>query len=72
MESITVLLMVVFGGMGSLPGSFVGASVLVIFSRAFKIPGHAKLSRRSLETDDLWAFAGYFDDLAAAGLNRQV
>ena len=30
MESITILLMVVFGGMGSLAGSFVGASILVI------------------------------------------
>lgn len=30
MESITILLMVVFGGMGSLGGSFIGASVLVI------------------------------------------
>jgi branched-chain amino acid transport system permease protein len=31
MESIIILLMVVFGGMGSLSGSFVGASTLVIF-----------------------------------------
>src|SRR4030043_56672 len=31
MESIAVLLMVVFGGMASLEGSFIGASVLVIF-----------------------------------------
>ncbi len=31
MESIVVLLMVVFGGMGSIKGSFVGALILVIF-----------------------------------------
>lgn len=31
MESIAVLLMVVFGGMASLGGSFIGASILVIF-----------------------------------------
>ena len=39
MESITILLMVVFGGMGSLPGSFVGASILVIFPEALRFLG---------------------------------
>ncbi len=36
MESIIILLMVVFGGMGSLTGSFVGASILVIFPEALR------------------------------------
>src|SRR4030043_378659 len=39
MESITILLMVVFGGMGSLPGSLVGAAVLVIFPEMLRFLG---------------------------------
>jgi branched-chain amino acid transport system permease protein len=39
MESITILLMVVFGGMGSLSGSFVGAAVLVIFPEMLRFLG---------------------------------
>ena len=39
MESITILLMVVFGGMGSLPGSFVGAAVLVILPEMLRFLG---------------------------------
>jgi branched-chain amino acid transport system permease protein len=39
MESITILLMVVFGGMGSLAGSFVGAAVLVIFPELLRFLG---------------------------------
>jgi len=39
MESITILLMVVFGGMGSLGGSFVGAAVLVIFPELLRFLG---------------------------------
>lgn len=39
MESITVLLMVVFGGMGSIRGSFVGALVLVIFPEMLRFLG---------------------------------
>lgn len=39
MESITILLMVVFGGMGSLAGSFVGAAILVIFPEALRFLG---------------------------------
>ena len=39
MESITILLMVVFGGMGSLAGSFVGASVLVVFPELLRFVG---------------------------------
>jgi len=39
MESIAVLLMVVFGGMGSLGGSFVGASILVIFPELLRFLG---------------------------------
>lgn len=39
MESITILLMVVFGGMGSLPGSFIGASVLVVFPELLRFLG---------------------------------
>ncbi len=39
MESIVVLLMVVFGGMGSLAGSFIGASVLVIFPELLRFLG---------------------------------
>lgn len=39
MESITVLLMVVFGGMASLPGSVVGAMALVIFPELLRFIG---------------------------------
>lgn len=39
MESITILLMVVFGGMGSLAGSFIGASALVIFPELLRFLG---------------------------------
>lgn len=39
MESITILLMVVFGGMGSLSGSFVGALILVIFPELLRFLG---------------------------------
>jgi branched-chain amino acid transport system permease protein len=39
MESITVLLMVVFGGMASLSGSVVGAMVLVIFPELLRFLG---------------------------------
>ena len=39
MESITVLLMVVFGGMGSLRGSFIGAAVLVILPEMLRFLG---------------------------------
>ena len=39
MESITILLMVVFGGMGSLRGSFVGAAILIIFPEMLRFLG---------------------------------
>jgi branched-chain amino acid transport system permease protein len=39
MESIAVLLMVVFGGMGSIKGSFIGALVLVIFPEMLRFLG---------------------------------
>lgn len=39
MESITVLLMVVFGGMGSMKGSFLGAAVLIIFPEMLRFLG---------------------------------
>jgi branched-chain amino acid transport system permease protein len=39
MESIAVLLMVVFGGMGSVWGSFIGALVLVIFPEMLRFLG---------------------------------
>ena len=39
LESITVLLMVVFGGMGSEGGSFIGASVLVIIPELLRFLG---------------------------------
>lgn len=39
MESIAVLLMVVFGGMGTLTGSFVGASTLIIFPEMLRFVG---------------------------------
>lgn len=38
-ESITILLMVVFGGMASLGGSFVGAAVLVMLPEALRFVG---------------------------------
>ncbi len=39
MESIAVLLMVVFGGMGNIKGSFVGALILVIFPETLRFLG---------------------------------
>ncbi len=39
MESIAILLMVVFGGMGSVAGSFVGAAILVIFPEILRFLG---------------------------------
>lgn len=39
MESITVLLMVIFGGMGSIRGSLVGATALVIFPEILRFLG---------------------------------
>ena len=39
MESIAVLLMVVFGGMGNIKGSFIGALVLVIFPELLRFLG---------------------------------
>jgi branched-chain amino acid transport system permease protein len=39
MESIVVLLMVVFGGMGSIKGSFIGALILVIFPEMLRFMG---------------------------------
>lgn len=39
MESITVLLMVVFGGMGNIKGSFIGALILVIFPELLRFLG---------------------------------
>src|SRR3990167_3971378 len=39
MESIVILLMVVFGGMGSLAGSFLGAAVLVILPELLRFLG---------------------------------
>lgn len=39
MESIVVLLMVVFGGMGSIKGSFIGALILVIFPEMLRFLG---------------------------------
>lgn len=39
MESIAVLLMVVFGGMGSIKGSFMGALILVIFPEMLRFLG---------------------------------
>lgn len=39
MESIAVLLMAVFGGMGSIKGSFIGALVLVIFPEMLRFLG---------------------------------
>jgi len=39
MESITILLMVIFGGMGSIQGSIVGALILVIFPELLRFSG---------------------------------
>lgn len=39
MESITILLMVIFGGMGSISGSVVGATILVIFPELLRFLG---------------------------------
>jgi branched-chain amino acid transport system permease protein len=39
MESIAVLLMVVFGGMGNIKGSFIGALILVIFPEMLRFIG---------------------------------
>lgn len=39
MESISILLMVIFGGMGSISGSFVGATVLVVFPEMLRFLG---------------------------------
>ena len=39
MESITILLMVIFGGMGSIAGSVVGATVLVFFPELLRFLG---------------------------------
>lgn len=39
MESITILLMVIFGGMGSIAGSVVGAVVLVFFPELMRLLG---------------------------------
>lgn len=39
MESITILLMVIFGGMGSISGSVVGATVLVFFPELLRFFG---------------------------------
>ena len=39
MESITILLMVIFGGMGSISGSVVGALILVVFPELLRFLG---------------------------------
>jgi len=39
MESIAVLLMVVFGGMGNIKGSFIGALILIIFPEMLRFLG---------------------------------
>jgi len=39
MESITVLLMVIFGGMGSISGSIAGAVILVVFPELLRFLG---------------------------------
>ncbi|MGB2804965.1 MAG: branched-chain amino acid ABC transporter permease [Candidatus Zixiibacteriota bacterium] len=39
MESITILLMIIFGGMGSIPGSVVGATVLVVLPELLRFLG---------------------------------
>lgn len=39
MESITIMLMVVFGGMASIPGSIIGAIALVMFPEALRFLG---------------------------------
>ncbi|HEX8494385.1 MAG TPA: branched-chain amino acid ABC transporter permease [Pyrinomonadaceae bacterium] len=38
-ESIAILLMVVFGGLGNLSGSFIGASILVVFPEVLRLIG---------------------------------
>ena len=39
MESVTILLMVIFGGMGSISGSVVGALILVVFPELLRFLG---------------------------------
>ena len=39
MESVTILLMVIFGGMGSISGSVVGAVILVVFPELLRFVG---------------------------------
>jgi branched-chain amino acid transport system permease protein len=39
MESILILLMVIFGGMGSIKGSIVGATILVVFPELLRFLG---------------------------------
>jgi branched-chain amino acid transport system permease protein len=39
MESITILLMVIFGGMGNILGSIIGATVLVVFPELLRFLG---------------------------------
>ncbi|MEW6215766.1 MAG: branched-chain amino acid ABC transporter permease, partial [Nitrospirota bacterium] len=39
MESITILLMVIFGGMGSIQGSIVGAVILVVLPELLRFLG---------------------------------
>jgi len=39
MESITILLMVIFGGMGSISGSIAGATILVVFPELLRFLG---------------------------------
>ncbi len=39
MESITIVLMVIFGGMGSISGSIVGATILVVFPELLRFLG---------------------------------
>jgi len=42
-ESISILLMVVFGGMGSLQGSLLGATILVLLPEALRFLGYRVL-----------------------------
>jgi len=39
MESITILLMVIFGGMGNIKGSIVGAAILVVLPELLRFLG---------------------------------
>jgi len=39
MESITILLMVIFGGMGNISGSIIGATILVVFPELLRFLG---------------------------------